>query len=389
MSTWNKKSFSVYTSEEKSALGLIKELGEQTNYNTDELEQLKINDSKKVSHQEMEDIYKIDKNANFIGSWHGIKKPTASQEGLQGTVDKIIDEDIPSIITQINNIKSETNLGCVLRPTTELNNPWQLFQDSAHESKGITSAIYNSDGTITLNFDKTYKKIISFNAFNDEMMKMYGLEVGASTSLSSAKLYLISKLIVGTTLTFTQSNQNITIGKGGHVESATWVSGTGVIVKFKNVPKQSPNSVQVTVSNALNLKTTCSITGEREITIKFYKANGDLSYSDFNLVVYVTPNGDKYVEPGYYTIQTYYAIGNNKQTKTKTFSVGAYSKTFAITRIEYISSTNDGKVHRNVGGTIRLHYSSPFVIDKNNMNVEVMDIANNVSNKFRKKGKYI
>lgn len=115
---------------------------------------------------------------------------------------------------------------------------------------------------------------------------------------------------------------------------------------------------------------------------KAYKANGDLSYSDFNLVVYVTPSGDKYVEPGYYTIQTYYAIGNNKQTKTKTFSVGAYSKTFAITRIEYISSTNDGKVHRNVGGTIRLHYSSPFVIDKNNMNVEVMDIANNVSNKF-------
>ena len=48
MSTWNGKRFSVYTSDEKSALGLIKELGEQTNYNTDELEQVKISDNKKV-----------------------------------------------------------------------------------------------------------------------------------------------------------------------------------------------------------------------------------------------------------------------------------------------------------------------------------------------------
>ena len=91
MSTWNKKNFSIYTSDERSALGLIEELGSQTNYNTEELEKVKESDNKKVSHDEMNRIYKIDKNANFIGSWHGIKKPTASQEGLQATVDNIID----------------------------------------------------------------------------------------------------------------------------------------------------------------------------------------------------------------------------------------------------------------------------------------------------------
>lgn len=107
MNKWNGKRFSVYTSEEKSALGLIKELGEQTNYNTDELEQVKISDSKKVSHQEMQETYKLDKDANFTGSWHGIKKPTASQEGLQATVDKIVEEDIPSIKNNISNLKSE------------------------------------------------------------------------------------------------------------------------------------------------------------------------------------------------------------------------------------------------------------------------------------------
>ena len=104
MSTWNKKNFSIYTSDERSALGLIEELGNQTNYNTEELEKVKESDNKKVSHDEMSSIYKIDKNADFTGSWHGIKKPTASQEGLQATVDKIVEEDIPNINSQLETI---------------------------------------------------------------------------------------------------------------------------------------------------------------------------------------------------------------------------------------------------------------------------------------------
>ena len=104
MSTWNKKNFSIYTSDERSALGLIEELGDQTNYNTEEIERVKESDNKKVSHDEMNNIYKIDKNADFTGSWHGIKKPTASQEGLQATVDKILEDDIPSIIEQMDTV---------------------------------------------------------------------------------------------------------------------------------------------------------------------------------------------------------------------------------------------------------------------------------------------
>lgn len=113
MSTWNGKRFSVYTSDEKSALGLIKEVGEQTNYNTDELEKVKISDNKKVSHQEMQDNYKIDKDGNFIGSWHGLKKPTASQEGLQATVDNIIDKDIPTINNRIDNLIIHSGEGSI------------------------------------------------------------------------------------------------------------------------------------------------------------------------------------------------------------------------------------------------------------------------------------
>ena len=62
MSTWNKKNFSIYASDERSALGLIEELGNQTNYKTEEIEKVKESDNKKVSHDEMNRIYKIDKN---------------------------------------------------------------------------------------------------------------------------------------------------------------------------------------------------------------------------------------------------------------------------------------------------------------------------------------
>lgn len=114
MSTWNGRRFSVYTSDEKSALGLIKELGEQTNYNTDELEQVKISDRKKVSHQEVQEIYKLDNDANFTGSWHGIMKPTASQEGLQTTVDKIVEKDIPSINEKLDTKANKNEIGSPL-----------------------------------------------------------------------------------------------------------------------------------------------------------------------------------------------------------------------------------------------------------------------------------
>ena len=101
MNKLNGKRFSVYTSDEKTALGLIKELGEQTNYNSDEIERLTQSDNKKVSHQEMQELYKIDKQANFTGSWFGIKRPTQSDVGLSGTVEQLIDETIPGIKSQL------------------------------------------------------------------------------------------------------------------------------------------------------------------------------------------------------------------------------------------------------------------------------------------------
>lgn len=180
MSTWNKKNFSIYTSDERSALGLIEELGNQTNYNTEEIEKVKESDNKKVSHDEMNRIYKIDKNADFTGSWHGIKKPTASQEGLQATVDKIVEEDIPNINLQldtnitdinkkINSISTSLTIrsvGIQLQNDSEMDYFINNFNDKLIKMKtlGITDVIlcpviYNRNTRVDLAF--TFDKLVN------------------------------------------------------------------------------------------------------------------------------------------------------------------------------------------------------------------------------------
>ncbi|MGL5752530.1 MAG: SGNH/GDSL hydrolase family protein [Paraclostridium sp.] len=72
MSTWNRNRFSVFTSDEKDALGLIEELGKQTNDNSDAL------------------ASKTDLTGDHKGSWQGLSKPTLSEEGMRATVEKHI-----------------------------------------------------------------------------------------------------------------------------------------------------------------------------------------------------------------------------------------------------------------------------------------------------------
>lgn len=78
--------------EELTALELIGKTVEKTNEvveKTNEIENI-ANDNKKnkVSHVQLKEMYKLDENANFTGSWFGLKKPTLSNEGLMAQVDK-------------------------------------------------------------------------------------------------------------------------------------------------------------------------------------------------------------------------------------------------------------------------------------------------------------
>lgn len=105
--------------------GVVK-IAEQSNENKENL-------NKKVSFEDMQNIYKLSNNADFTGSWFGIKKPTASNEGLAATVDLIKDETIPNIYNEINNTNSSleqiessfisvTSLGCTVNEENATNN---------------------------------------------------------------------------------------------------------------------------------------------------------------------------------------------------------------------------------------------------------------------------
>lgn len=71
MSIWNGEKFSIYKSKEKEVLGLIKELGDQTNFNTDTLNQ------------------KTDLWGDHKGTWQGLERPTLSDEGMRAVVEKL------------------------------------------------------------------------------------------------------------------------------------------------------------------------------------------------------------------------------------------------------------------------------------------------------------
>lgn len=168
MNKWNGKRFSIYDKEEKQVLGLLNNLGEQTNYNTDEVERLTISDNKKVTHEEMKSKYKIDENANFTGSWFGLKRPTESSEGLASTVEQLIDETIPGINSQLEQNKNNINYSLPLTKFTESKKAWpkrskngryeawpygNVFYD---ESIDKVCLVYNSKSTHTSTDGKVY-----------------------------------------------------------------------------------------------------------------------------------------------------------------------------------------------------------------------------------------
>ena len=89
----NGNRFSVYTSEEKTVLGVINELAQ---------ENAEVNKEINKVLEEKTDLY-----GDHKGSWQGLDRPTMSDEGIRSTVEDIIDNKIPSFQTALDN---KTNL---------------------------------------------------------------------------------------------------------------------------------------------------------------------------------------------------------------------------------------------------------------------------------------
>ena len=118
MSKWNGNKFSVYTSEEKTVLGLLDELGSQVNHNTDNLKN------------------KTDLYGDHKGSWQGLSRPTMSEEGMRATVEDIIDNKIPSLHSSLETLKHDNTDIHSIAKTTILNrdNFWDVDAKNGNEN---------------------------------------------------------------------------------------------------------------------------------------------------------------------------------------------------------------------------------------------------------------
>lgn len=113
---YNKKRFSIFESEEKTALELMNELGQACNEVLDRTDKVEKDNNKKVCYEELHTKYQLTTDgdkANFNGSWQGLNKPTLTQEGAAAQVEKNmadiieINEQLDSIVTlsSINNLQ--------------------------------------------------------------------------------------------------------------------------------------------------------------------------------------------------------------------------------------------------------------------------------------------
>lgn len=83
---WNKNKFSIYKNEEKTVLKLLESISKW-------LEKIIIGLDGKT------DLY-----GDHKGSWQGLNKPTLSEEGMRATVEQLINETIPHINSQMEQI---------------------------------------------------------------------------------------------------------------------------------------------------------------------------------------------------------------------------------------------------------------------------------------------
>ena len=113
---YNKKRFSIFESEEKTALELMNKLGQACNEVLDRTDEVEIlandNKNKKVSYDDLHTKYQLTTDgtkANFNGSWQGLNKPTLSQEGAFAQVEKNM-ADIIEINEQLDSKANQTDV---------------------------------------------------------------------------------------------------------------------------------------------------------------------------------------------------------------------------------------------------------------------------------------
>lgn len=135
---------------------------------------------------------------------------------------------------------------------------------------------------------------------------------------------------------------------------------------------QMAKNAKIIDSNGNDVTEYFSITAKRHST--------SVETSSFHLNVDYEKNA---VVPGDYKLEMKHNLYGYIIIKKKDFVVGEYVKDLSITKTEIITTTNDGRIHNNVGGIYRVNYISDFELLLGSLNIKVYDEeGNDVSTKF-------
>lgn len=254
---WNKERFSIYDSEEKQVLGLIKELGEFTNENTNGLKG------------------KTDLYGDHKGSWQGLNKPTLSEEGLRATVEKINEQDIPQIKEQVSN--HETKIQEI--PYEEYsrnkkvvydgkNKHYQGFSNHSKKTYGryeqatVMSVIANTDNPLPQVLGTDTKGLATYT--NRDSVSLYTENTGTIPMLTipSNMVYTSTKATVPVGVDISEVKEGMIIDVGTTV-NGNWcvgiikeINGRELIMEdgFYQVRNDGQTPTKVTPSNGLQAR---------------------------------------------------------------------------------------------------------------------------------------
>lgn len=414
MSIWNGKRFSIYSSEEKSTLKLIQEVGEISNTNTNEIENLKESNNKKISKEDMTTIYKLDENANFTGSWYGIKKPTASQEGLQATVDKINEEDIPNIIKSLNNILINVkSFGVKGDGVTHESDKIQEFLDFCSENKAmgiIPKGVYILDKQLTIKsnthliFDDMaeFKQIHEYTMINIQNNKHTGYDGYKNIKIENGTFNCNGSVVLDPmNCFFIQHAQNVEFNnctfKNVHSYHALDINGSKDIrvlnCKFLN----SYDSINKSDREAIQIDIAAPTEGEQGVSWDYTPTKNVLiencyfGKDDVNALPYTSAIGSHNIRYGKYY----------ENIIIRNCEIDGCSK-YAISGWKWNNCIIENNLISNCGGGIKLdtpHRNSVSANDENNNykgmensygNIIMNNIIKNVSSEgIFLRGKYI
>jgi hypothetical protein len=212
-------------------------------------------DTKKESSANITTTRKLSATGDFTGTING-GDVTLTEPGLSGAFNAHLDEiaahfNIPSA-PELANKKIEIVAGVIRQDATD-RTKWNYINDGNHVPVGVSGDYATALASdITINFGKTYSRVISFIAGVDEFLaNAYQAVVGCSVGLSLAELKMSARIDADATIRYDGSNWVYTNTTGAALVTGVSGAGANITITHSFCPGNSAMLVPFTNGGAV------------------------------------------------------------------------------------------------------------------------------------------